>query len=170
MTQPARLVPALIMAIGLGAIAAALVAQYVFNLQPCILCYYQRVPYVAALLLGAHALPPWTPANRRVLCVALAGLAFLANGGIALFHVGVENHWWAGTDSCGSPIAATTIEDLRRQLMAAPVVRCDEVTWSLFGISMAGYNALAAPFLAAFAFWGARAIAKTQTGSSSVSQ
>jgi disulfide bond formation protein DsbB len=27
-------------------------------------------------------------------------------------------------------------------MMNAPVVRCDEVTWSLMGLSMAGYNML----------------------------
>jgi disulfide bond formation protein DsbB len=168
--NPARLIPAFLMAIGLGAIGAALVAQYAFDLQPCILCYYQRVPYVAVALLGAHAFAPWTQADRRLLCVLLAGAAFLINGGIAFFHVGVEQHWWAGTDSCGSAITATSIEELRRQLMAAPVVRCDEVSWSLFGISMAGYNALAAPFLAMFAFGGAWWMNQTHIGSSSVSQ
>lgn len=38
---------------------------------------------------------------------------------------------------------ARTIEELRAQILAAPVVRCDEVPWSLFAISMAGYNVLA---------------------------
>jgi disulfide bond formation protein DsbB len=31
---------------------------------------------------------------------------------------------------------------LKKQLLNQPVVRCDEVAWSLFGISMAGYNFL----------------------------
>ena len=35
-----------------------------------------------------------------------------------------------------------TLEELRAQVLGAPVVRCDEVAWSLFGISMAGYNGL----------------------------
>jgi disulfide bond formation protein DsbB len=43
-----------------------------------------------------------------------------------------------------------TIEELRRQLEATPVVRCDEPAWTLFGISMAGYNVLISLALAAF--------------------
>jgi disulfide bond formation protein DsbB len=81
-----------------------------------------------------------------------AGVAALAGTGIAVFHVGVEQHWWQGTAECGSTLgAASSIEDMRRMLLAQPVVRCDEVAWSLFGISMAGYNALISLGLAAFA-------------------
>jgi disulfide bond formation protein DsbB len=40
--------------------------------------------------------------------------------------------------------------------MSAPVVRCDQVPWSLFGISMAGYNVVLSLALAAFAFAAAR--------------
>ena len=35
--------------------------------------------------------------------------------------------------------------------MAQAVVRCDEIAWSLFGISMAGYNFLISLALAVFA-------------------
>jgi disulfide bond formation protein DsbB len=29
-----------------------------------------------------------------------------------------------------------------QEIVAAPLVRCDQVQWSLFGISMAGWNAI----------------------------
>ena len=45
---------------------------------------------------------------------------------------------------------ATTIEDLRAQLLAAPIVRCDEIPWSLFGVSIAGWNAVASLALTVF--------------------
>jgi disulfide bond formation protein DsbB len=38
--------------------------------------------------------------------------------------------------------------------MNAPVTRCDEAAFELFGISMAGYNGLLSLALAAFTFWG----------------
>ena len=66
----------------------------------------------------------------------------LVGAGIAGFHVGVEQHWWAGTDGCGVDPLATgvSVDALREQLLGEPVVPCDVVTWSFFGISMAGYN------------------------------
>ncbi len=37
---------------------------------------------------------------------------------------------------------------------------CDAVAWSLFGISMAGYNVLASLGLALASFWAARGIGR----------
>ena len=134
--------PFLLVLTGAGALAGALISQYWGGLQPCILCVYQRWPHGIAAILGLLALLPLARGYRR-LVLTLGGVTLLIGAGIALFHVGVEQHWWAGTASCGSPVAQPqSIEDLRRALLAAPVVRCDVPAWSLFGISMAGYNLL----------------------------
>lgn len=148
----AGLATALLSAAILG---AALLSQYVGGLQPCVLCVYQRWPYVATILLGlaGFALARRHPATARIM-LGLAGLVFLGGGGIAGFHVGVEQGWWQGTSGCGAPTGgAMTLEDLRAQVLAAPVVRCDEVPWSLLGISMAGYNFLLSLALAAATLW-----------------
>ena len=150
-----RVAPALIALVSFGALATALVAQYGFDLQPCVLCVYQRVPYAAALALGLLGLLVTRPPGLPRLLVLGAGLAFLAGAGIAGFHVGVEQKWWAGTASCATPVIDLNLsmEELQRQLdEASSFAACDEVPWSLFGISMAGYNfllslALAAVFL-----------------------
>ncbi len=147
-----RIAPAAIALVGLGALATAFTAEYAFGLQPCVLCVYQRVPYAVALGLGLLGLVILRPAILQPLLVLAAGLAFLAGAGIAGFHVGVEQHWWAGTPSCATPGFDTnlSLKDLQRQLdEAASFAACDEVPWSLFGISMAGYNLLASLILAA---------------------
>ncbi len=63
---------------------------------------------------------------------------------LAFYHVGVEQHWFAGPSACtaaaGTP---TTLEALKAQLLHQQPVRCDEPAWSLFGISLAGWNLLA---------------------------
>lgn len=129
-------------------LAFALTAQYGFDLKPCILCLYQRVPFVVAAGLallvvvrgGRHATP----------ILVLAAVAFLAGAGIAGYHFGVEQHWWAGTSGCtGDFHAGQSLEDLKAQLMAAPLVRCDEVSWAIFGVSITAYNVLWSLVLAA---------------------
>ncbi|HEY0833490.1 MAG TPA: disulfide bond formation protein B [Azospirillum sp.] len=149
--------PALLLALAsAGVLAAALVFQYGFGYQPCVLCIWQRWPYVAVVVFAAVTL--MFPRMRGVgdaLLVA-SGFALLANAGIAAYHVGVEQQWWAGTSGCGAPAAAASIEELRARILAAPVVRCDEVQWSLFGVSMAGYNVVLSLAMAAFAFASAR--------------
>ncbi len=146
-----RIAPAAIALVGLSALAAAFTAEYGFGLEPCILCLYQRVPYGVALGLGLLGLVALRPAGLQPVLVLIAGLAFLAGAGIAGYHVGVEQHWWAGTASCTTPgfDANLSLEELQRQLdQAASFVPCDQVSWSLFGISMAGYNLVASLILA----------------------
>lgn len=134
-------------------LGVAFVSQYGFGLAPCELCLWQRWPYGAAILFGLAALllPRW-----RSALLVLVALSFLATGGIGVFHAGVEWKWWQGLTSCGGGPTATTLEDLRAQIMAAPVVRCDEAAIRVLGLSMAGWNAIWAAVLALVAFLAAR--------------
>ena len=144
---------ALVVAVSVVALCAALVAQYVFDLRPCVLCVYQRWAYVAAGLAGLAALTIFRAPGRgrsHAALIGLAALAFAAGAAIAGFHVGVEQGWWQGSAACvGAAGTPSSIDALRQQLMAAPAVRCDEVAWALFGISMAGWNVLASVAFAA---------------------
>lgn len=142
--------PAVVLLASAAVLGTALVSQVWGGLRPCDLCIYQRWPYVATIVLGVASLSiAGIPARRALL--ALCGAAFLVGGGIAAYHVGVEQHWVQGPAACSGGGEATSIEELRRQLMATPIVRCDEIAWSLFGISMAGYNVIASVLLAGFA-------------------
>lgn len=150
-----RTAPIIILVLSVGALAAALVSQYFFGLDPCVLCVYQRIPYVVAAVLAGLALV--LPLDRRgkAVLMGLAGVAFAVNAGVAAFHVGVEQHWWAGTDACGgTPLGAFTLDDLKAAMARPAPTRCDEVPWSLFGVSMAGYNVVTCVMLAAFS-WSA---------------
>ena len=146
-----RLACVVIALVSAAVLGTALASQYFGGLVPCQLCIYQRWPYVATIAAGiAGVFIVRHPVGRRAIA-GLCGFAFLVGGAIAFYHVGVEQHWFAGPGTCsGSFAGATTVEELRRQLLATPVVRCDEVQWSLFGVSMAGYNVLASAALAAF--------------------
>ena len=144
-------------------LGTALASQYWGGLHPCLLCLYQRIPYAATIVLGLVG--AWLAGTGRfgLAAVALAACAavFAAGAGVAAFHVGVEQHWWPGTTACTGAASgtATTVEALRQQILDAPVVRCDDVQWSLLGISMAGYNVLASVALAALALAAARGVA-----------
>jgi disulfide bond formation protein DsbB len=140
--------------IGLAVLSAVTLAsvyasQYWGGLQPCPLCLYQRWPWWIALALAVLAF--W-PAFRRVILV-LAGLIVWAGAGIALYHVGIEQQWWAGPTSCSGAATPGSLDALRAQIFAAPIIRCDDIAWSLFGISMAGYNALVSLATGAGVIW-----------------
>ena len=158
-----RRIPALIVAVSLGALGTALFAEYVGNLQPCVLCIYQRYAYVAALAAGIGGMAVGGNPVARRRAVTIAALAFLAGAGVAFFHVGVEHLWWRGTAECQGPgfDPNAAIADLRKQLLQTRPVACDQVQWSLFGISMAGYNMLASLAFAAASMWAAARLGRT---------
>jgi disulfide bond formation protein DsbB len=145
-----RTVPLLILVASTALVGGALLFQYVGGLQPCELCLYQRWPYYIVIVLSALALA----AGRRGMTAAVTGiaaLAFLIGAGLAFYHVGVEQHWFAGPGACtGVSAAGGSIEDFRARLMAQQPVRCDEPQWALFGVSLAGWNLLASVALVIF--------------------
>lgn len=121
-------------------LAAALMFQSL-GYAPCELCLLQRWPHLAAALIAAGI---WYFGWKRWLA-ALGLLAALCATGFAIYHAGVELKLWAGPQHCSGGVAgmaAMSTQDLLTALEAAPVVRCDQIAWSLFGISMAGWNAI----------------------------
>lgn len=128
----ARLLALIIPAALLG---GAWISQLVFGLAPCQMCHWQRWPHYAALLpaVAAFIAPPST----RSTLVAIAALLIAISGAIGAFHAGVEYGWWEGLTTCAAPSAAS-LEDL----LNAPLIRCDVAPWDLFGISLAGFNAI----------------------------
>lgn len=146
-----RFAGAAVAAGGALVLGAALAFQHIGGLVPCDLCYIQRYPFWVAIPAGLAA--AFAPAGKpRAALLAIAGAALAYGTGVAIFHTGVEQGWWEGLASCSSPRGVSnSLEELRARLMAAPVVRCDEPQWSLFGVTMAGYNVLASGALAAIA-------------------
>lgn len=144
---------ALTFAAALALISLALASEHVGGLIPCALCLKQRVPYYLALplLLLAYWHAPHGKAAARGL-LSTVGVVFLAGAGLALYHVGIETGSWAGPTTCGggNGISRST-GDLLEALRGGAMVRCDAPAWTLFGISLAGYNAIASLGLAALA-------------------
>jgi len=133
-------------------LAGAFAFQYLGGMAPCKLCLWQRWPHAAAILIGILAL-----ARPGYSFPLLGALAALTTAGIGLYHTGVERGWWEGPNSCTSgPISGLSTQDLMDQIMAAPLVRCDEVPWELFTLSMASWNAIASVFFALLWIMAAR--------------
>lgn len=118
---------------------------------PCQMCIWQRWPHAIAIVIGAFAV---LVSRHQATFAVLGGLAALGTGGIGVFHTGVERGFWEGPASCsGGAGLADGIDLLSTDI--APVVMCSDVTWSLFGLSMASYNALISFALAALWFMAA---------------
>ena len=127
------------LALGIPALllGGAFVSQYVFGLYPWEMCWWQRWPHFAAIALALVS----TVASPRRLWIALAAGAVLVSGLIGAFHAGVEYGWWEGLTACANT-AGSSGGDALQAILDAPLVRCDQAPWTLFGVSLAGWNFL----------------------------
>ena len=132
--QQARLLALLVPA---GLLGGAHFSQYVGGLYPCEMCYWQRWPHGAAILLALGAFAVRANPGRSRALVLLAALGIAISGAIGVFHAGVELGYWEGITMC-TATGAKSLQDI----LSTPLVRCDQVQWSFLGISMAGWNAI----------------------------
>ncbi|MEQ8196039.1 MAG: disulfide bond formation protein B [Rhodospirillales bacterium] len=154
----ARLILLAILGASVGALATAYIAEFFFGLEPCPLCIYQRIPFALAGVLALLALAGPLSGRLERAVITICGLVFLIGGTIAVYHVGVEQHWWASA-TCGSASPAElTFEQMQKALTSGEPKACDTVDWQLFGISMAGYNIVYSFALAAGCLFGARTL------------
>ncbi len=128
-----------------GALAFAYYMQYERGLDPCHLCLLQRWPYRIAAVLGVagFGLAHMGRTNLAGWIVLLCSVLFFGESGLAFYHVGVEQHWWRSIFE-GCTISFPKGGDLLSQIEAKPAARCDEIAWTLIGLSMAGWNMLLA--------------------------
>jgi disulfide bond formation protein DsbB len=122
----------LLAVLGSGALlGGAYYFQYVVGLAPCEMCYWQRWPHMVAIGVGLLAVASFAWPRLALVLALTAITALLVTAAIGVFHVGVEYNWW-----------------LKRHLFGAPLVRCDQTAWAMWGISMAGWNAILSAALA----------------------
>ncbi|MEH3035019.1 MAG: disulfide bond formation protein B [Sphingomonas adhaesiva] len=136
----ARLLALLIPAALLG---GAWAFQLIGGLYPCEMCHWQRWPHYGALVFAALAFVTGGPRGKATLVAGAAALIAIS-GLIGVFHAGVEYHWWQGITACTQTVstAGRSTEEALKDLLAAPIVRCDAAQWTLLGISLAGWNAV----------------------------
>ena len=119
-------------------LGGAYVSQYGFGLFPCEMCWWQRYPHFAAIPLAVLGL-----ALRSRPFVALAAAGILVSGLIGFFHAGVEYDWWNGITPCTAAVKlGPGVDPLDAIMNHAPLVSCDQPQWTLFGVSLAGFNFL----------------------------
>lgn len=146
------------------ALAGAYFSQYVLGLAPCPLCLYQRIPHAVIIVSGLLAvfLARKGKTKPAAFIIFLISLIALTGSGIAGYHVGVEQHWWVSfLEACTANLPSG---DLLKAIEQTAAVRCDVVPLSVFGISMAGYNALLSAGMFAYALIASILITRRANG------
>lgn len=143
--------------IAASALGMALMSQYVFGLEPCILCVIQRYPYGIVIALGLLGFAFSFKCRKAASAMmGLIGITFFINSVIAAYHTGVELHWWKSfLEGCVVPKMAGNMDDILADIQSrTKAVRCDEIPWAdpILNLSMANYNVIFCLGLAIIAF------------------
>ena len=156
---PSQTRRALLLLLAAVAILAAAWSVQELGFKPCELCFKERYAFYAGAPIAA--LTAWLAsrsahAAARGLFVLLA-LIFLANAGLAFYHVGVEQHWWAGPSACtGALTAPLNVNDLAKAVNVEPVVPCDVPPLWIFGLSLAAWDVVVSAAMAIYAALASR--------------
>jgi disulfide bond formation protein DsbB len=152
---PARILVAF--AVALVSILGALGSQFLLGMEPCELCYWQRWPFYFGVPLLALLVLLWKqiPASLRIGLTVLAALIFVVSIGLASYHAGIEYKLWPGPATCTGLGDQLNFADLNNLETAERIVPCDVVPFEIFGISMAGFNALGSTFITFMLGWSA---------------
>ncbi len=128
-------------AVSLSMILFALTSEYVFGFAPCSLCLIQRYPHILVTITSVWLIFFRTqnvflyPVNTLIMALSII---------LASYHVGVEQSIFQGPQSCSSSnlslVSEKSAEALLKEILNTSVVRCNEVTWSFMGLSMATWN------------------------------
>lgn len=129
-------------------LAAAMSSEVFLGLEPCVLCIYQRWPFAIGVALGTIGFLMRKKIRAVQAILSVMALNFFVNSGIALYHTGVEQKWWASkVEGCAVPLfdaPDTSRQSLLENLMSTPIADCSKIPWQdpIFGLSMANYNVI----------------------------
>jgi len=144
-----RFLLSLLTLFSVGVLGMAYVLEHYYGFQPCQMCLYEQKIFMATGGLSLFSLL-LLPARWQYYAILLLGLVFFGGALTAAYHVAIQHHWVDLPAFCSSQdfSAFDSIEALKEQMLKTPLVRCDQVTWSFLGLSLAAYNAIVSLFLA----------------------
>ena len=125
--------------INISILLSAYYIQYVLKVPPCPMCQYQRIPYyLAVVVLGVFF---FNIMDFKKLILVLIFLSFI-NIAISFYHIGIEQGFFNELTSCKDDLGANNTQELLKELSNKCVVSCKEVSFRIFGFSLATLNFL----------------------------
>jgi len=128
----------LILLFSVFALITAYFIQYVLKHQPCNLCLIERIPYFFSIIVTSIYL--FTTKFEKLSLIILS-LIFFSATLIAFYHFGIEQEFIKESLVCDLNIENNNLskEALLNQLKTMPV-SCKDVTFKIFGLSLATIN------------------------------
>ena len=120
---------------------SAFYLEYFHNAFPCDLCITQR--WFHALIISYSLIVIFISKSsfftNKLILIGLS-ITWIASSVAGLYHFGIEMNFWKGPDECSSAIHFS--KDTLKYLLNKSTIKCDEVMFKVFGLSLAGWNAI----------------------------
>ena len=122
------------------AIISALIIQYWLGVEPCQLCFYQRIPYFLAIPLIVKIF--FFKKYEKITLLILT-LIFVSSTALAFYHFGIEQGFFSESLACTAPDLSKTLskEQLLEQLKQNNI-SCKDVSFRILGLSLAAINTI----------------------------
>ena len=128
-----------ILFISLISIISALYIEYILQYEPCKLCIYQRLPYIAAIFISIVGFNYST--NDKILIITI--MVFVISTIISGYHFGIENNFIQEFSSCtNNSLDVSNKSKLLESLNKSMPVDCKDATFKILGISLAAINTI----------------------------
>lgn len=118
----------------------SILAQIFGNITPCQLCLISRYTFLSIAIFSILA--NYYRFYKFILIILVFGLCLFS-----LYHLGVENHWWQGPQSCISELPSLASLPVIDKFVESNQVFCDRANWMIFGISSTLWSFLVSAFL-----------------------
>ena len=129
----------IILFVSLISIISALYIEYILEYEPCKLCIYQRLPYIAAIFISFIGLNYST--NDKILIILI--MIFTISALISGYHFGIENNLIKEISSCtNNSLDISNKSKLLDTLNKSMPVNCKDATFKILGISLAAINTI----------------------------
>ena len=137
--------------ISIFALFFAFYLQIEVKLLPCKLCIWQRWPHVFNVLIALTLL---TSPNKKYFVLCIGFINMLLGTILATYHFGLEKGYWDNVFSCSGiqDLELLSSKDLLNTLKNTPIISCETPQWSLFNLSLVGWNVMVSGFLTLI--WG----------------
>ena len=131
------------------AIANALIAEFFFHILPCEMCYKQRYPYY--FLISIFIVFYFINKTSNIWLYVLTELAVLYGLFYSVWHIGIEQNLLTGPSNCSGRLEGTnSVSDLKEQILNQDIINCNEISWSMLGLSAATLNSILLSLLLLF--------------------
>jgi len=131
------------------AISSALIAEYFFHILPCKMCLNQRYPYY--FIISIFIIFYFINKKTNIWLYILIELAVLYGLFYSVWHIGIEQNLLTGPSSCAGRLEeANSVSDLKEQILNQTIINCNEIRWSMLGLSAATLNSILLSLLLLF--------------------